>query len=438
MQVNLNVPFTNQMSVPQKFIFYSKQNDDLMFGKNDDIEIYCSSVIKAVSVKWTISRNMFDIPFDGETAEPLPSYSWRIKINTKALYPGFYDIKITADLGNGLSESAICTFGYDAPNMKINFNRPGDFNDFWQQSLKSLSSVELDAEISDKQTFVGKQIDCYNVLCAALPADYDKYGHSVNEVEAYKVSFASVNETRIYGRLAKPKCGGKLPAMIIFPGAGFASRPIPLEHARHGYLALDIQVHGQEVDSEEYKPSEAFETRNDFSNPNNYYYNDIYLHCIQAVNYICSRDDVDTDNIILVGGSQGGRLSITTAALDNRIKAVVAAIAHHSNIPYLKWAEEQSGIGNGMDCEMSMKSSTLPNNIAYYDIMNFAPDIHCPVLMNAGLIDKVSPPSGVFAVYNLLSSEIKEIVPIQGIAHDWSAEFDRYAWKWLKQLNFKR
>jgi hypothetical protein len=53
--------------------------------------------------------------------------------------------------------------------------------------------------------------------------------------------------------LAKPKVVGLFPGMLVFPGAGFASRSIPLEHARHGYLELDIQVHGQEVNLKKYE-----------------------------------------------------------------------------------------------------------------------------------------------------------------------------------------
>jgi cephalosporin-C deacetylase-like acetyl esterase len=69
--------------------------------------------------------------------------------------------------------------------------------------------------------------------------------------------------------------------------------------------------------------------------------------------------------------------------------------------------------------------------VTLVDPMNYAPDIHCPVLMNAGLIDPVSPPYGVWAVYNRLGTTAKEIVDLDGHAHDWSAEFDRRAWRWL-------
>ena len=53
------------------------------------------------------------------------------------------------------------------------------------------------------------------------------------------------------------------------------------------------------------------------------------------------------------------------------------------------------------------------------------------MLMNGGLIDPVSPPFSVWAVYNRLATKDKTIVPLPGLAHDWSAEFDRFAWRWL-------
>ena len=72
--------------------------------------------------------------------------------------------------------------------------------------------------------------------------------------------------------------------------------------------------------------------------------------------------------------------------------------------------------------------------LAYYDPMNYAPDIHCHVLMNAGLIDPVSPPSHVWAAYNRLGTTDKSMIPLPGLGHDWSAEFDRRAWIWLKKV----
>ena len=71
--------------------------------------------------------------------------------------------------------------------------------------------------------------------------------------------------------------------------------------------------------------------------------------------------------------------------------------------------------------------------MGYYDAMNFAPGIKCPVLMNAGLIDPVSNATGVFSIYNRLGTSDKTMIPLPGLGHDWSAEFDRRAWRWLDQ-----
>jgi cephalosporin-C deacetylase len=69
--------------------------------------------------------------------------------------------------------------------------------------------------------------------------------------------------------------------------------------------------------------------------------------------------------------------------------------------------------------------------LAYYDPMNFAPDIRCPVLFNCGLIDPVSPPSSVFAVFNAIGGARKTLIVLDGMGHDLCPEFDRRAFRWL-------
>ena len=103
----------------------------------------------------------------------------------------------------------------------------------------------------------------------------------------------------------------------------------------------------------------------------------------------------------------------------------------------LKWTLHRNLINTPFRTGMA---EPLPGNKfasrreAYYDPMNFAPDIHCPVLMSAGLIDPVSPPSCVFAIYRRLGAPQKEMVALDGLGHDWSAEFDRQARRWLEHI----
>ncbi len=290
--------------------------------------------------------------------------------------------------------------------------------------------------------FTAKEIDAYTVASACLPPDYDPAGHRSETVESCKVDIAGPDGGRVYGWLAKPQEKGPFPAMLVLPGAGNNARPRPLEHARHGYVALDIQVHGLDVDLASYPPLAAAPPADD---PRMGSYRAIHQRCLLALRYLASRPDVDPNRVIVVGGSQGGRLSIVTAALDPRVKAVVAGIAHNGNQPYLNWAwrcnarkpgdgiDDPALAADGMGISAAPPVANDPASLreAYYDPANFAQDVRCPVLMSAGLTDPTSPPTSVFGIFNRLGTTGKEMVPLDGLGHDWSAEFDRRAWRWI-------
>jgi cephalosporin-C deacetylase len=196
---------------------------------------------------------------------------------------------------------------------------------------------------------------------------------------------------------------------------------------------MDINVHGQDVNWKEYPSIPGNNSDPKFAPVSDYYYN-VHLRCLQAVNYLLSRPDVDPSRIVVVGGSQGGRLSVVVAGLDPRIAAAVPAIAHCANQPYGAWSHGRVSDGMELTGAPPVPNDPAGRCAAYYDPMNYAPDIHCPVLMNGGLIDPISPPYGVWAVYNRLGSTDKSIVAHDGHGHDWSAEFDRRAWKWLNSV----
>jgi cephalosporin-C deacetylase len=153
---------------------------------------------------------------------------------------------------------------------------------------------------------------------------------------------------------------------------------------------------------------------------------------------------VDASRIVVVGGSQGGRLSVVVAGLDPRIRAAVPCIAHFANQPHLRWVARCNGraaagvSGDGMDVPGAppLADDAESRCLAYYDPMNYAADIRCPVLFNAGLVDPVSPPYSVWAVFNRVGSADKTLVALDGLGHDWSAEFDRRAWRWLDAQMF--
>ncbi|AWI08119.1 acetylxylan esterase [Ereboglobus luteus] len=445
MEMNLAGKFDPKPSPPHEALlqFWSEGNDDLIFTKaksGDAITLRCRAGVRAVSLKWTLARNLFEQPFSSGPGVARPENGFVITIPTARLMPGLYDLRVAVDCGAEKPVVGICTFGFDVDKMHITDSRPADFSEFWKRQIRALDNVSLDAKAESVRTFSSAEINAYNAAHASLPPDYDPEGHRFEAVEAGKVSFASVDGVRIHGWLAKPKGGaGPFPAMLVLPGAGFAARPMPLEHARHGFLALDIQVHGQPVDAEKYSELPGYSRDKKYEPAEAFYYRNIYLNVVQALRYLRSRSDVDKSRIVVVGGSQGGRLSIVAAALDGEVAAAVPAIAHFANLPYLDWARDCNAAAPRLDGMSGMINPPLAGTpaarcLAYYDTMNFAPDVRCPVMMNAGLIDAVSPATGVYAIYARLAASEKRIVALPGIAHDWSAEFDRRAWRWLDRV----
>ena len=454
MNSNLALPYTDGCSGPQipYLSFYSPQSPDLIFspatmpGKNAPIEIDCQAGLRCVSLSWSLHRNMINKPFREGQAEALTANRFRVRIVPDGLPPGFYDLSVVLNTGMPSAPNeprpitGVCSFGWRIQDMPVRDTRPADFKAFWDKAKADLAKVPLDArDETPMQTFTHDQINDYNVTSAAIPPDYDPTGHKAETVESCKISFAGPDGGRVYAWFAKPVGAGPFPAMLVLPGAGFAARPRPLEHARHGYVAIDIQIHGQDVDLPgEYPKLPGYYDQQQYQPFDAYYYYKVHLRVLQAVNYLLSRPDVDPKRLAVAGGSQGGRLTIVAAGLDPRITAVVSGIANSPNEPHLAWVDYCNGPAqsDGLYLVGAPPVDTTPKGIgfAYYDPMNYAQDIHCPVYCYGGLIDPVSPPYSVYAVYKRLGSKHKLYVPLPGLGHDWSGENDRRAWRWLDQV----
>ena len=436
---NLEAPWGEKPSPPFNPLatFSSRQSDDLLFASGDEIELTCQGGVRSVALRWTLARNCFATPFRTGEGEGLPGNKFRIRLATAKLLPGFYDLRVKLEAGTAKPVEAICTFGWKVAEIPPPVARPADFAAFWARGLEQLKQVPLAAEAGAMLAFDRAAIDAYNPAHACLPPDFDPAGHKVEEVESCKVSFAGVGGIRIHAWLAKPKGPGPFPALLVLPGAGVNARSRPLEHARHGFLAIDIQIHGLEVDLEKYPTMPGYNGGIVFEPVDGYYYRNVYLNVVQAVNYLVSRPDVDATRLAAAGGSQGGRLSLVVAGLDPRVRAIVPAIPHYANQPYLMWAAacNRSKL-DGMEVTGAPPATDTPEArcAAYYDPMNFAPDISCPVYMNCGLVDAVSPPANAWAAFQQIPAADKTFTPLPGFGHDWSAEFDRRALRWLDRV----
>ena len=148
------------------------------------------------------------------------------------------------------------------------------------------------------------------------------------------------------------------------------------------------------------------------------YYKAIVLDTLQAVDWAAAQPEVDPGRIAMMGVSQGGGLTLLAAAFHPRIAAAVADIPNMCQMDF--------GIFNstGSLSEAAEFVNRHPEHLervlatlSYFDAVNCADRIRCPILVSAGLKDMVCWPETIYAAYNGIASEQKTIVPFPFAGH---------------------
>ena len=261
-------------------------------------------------------------------------------------------------------------------DIRSPLRKPEDFDVFWQTNLKQVSNLDIAPEI--------RQIE----------------GTPGAKMNVYEVSLKSMDGLIIKGWLEVPKKEGSYPTLYRVPGYTENLEPLRMFDDMIVF-SLNVRDHGNSDNSgvREYEMwVRGLESQHDF------FFKNIYLDCFAGLNYLASREDVDPDQIVIWGGSQGGGLSLLTAAFDHRISLCIA------DIPFLSDWERYFEISHWYELDKWMSQhpdlswSEILDVFSYFDTKNMAHMIACPVLMGIGLQDDVCPPATSFATYNLINS----------------------------------
>jgi cephalosporin-C deacetylase len=286
---------------------------------------------------------------------------------------------------------------------KPELTRQPDFKEFWETALDELAKVGLKYELQ--------------------PYEYPAKG-----VKVCRVTFSGFLKADIDGWFAVPEATGKYPGIVAFHGYNWAfdgciSDTVNL--ALHGYAVLQMLVRGQQGNSSDnvvtsHGNHSGWMTKGILS-PDQYYYRAVYMDCVRALDVLASIDKVDAGRIGVMGGSQGGALTLASAALSSIPKVAV------SMYPYLSHFNRAIDITPGMpygEINEYFRRNTAPEieeqakkTLSYFDVMNLAPEIKCPVLVATGLVDDITPPSTVFAAYNHLVCP-KDIAVFRYFGHE--------------------
>jgi cephalosporin-C deacetylase len=123
----------------------------------------------------------------------------------------------------------------------------------------------------------------------------------------------------------------------------------------------------------------------------------------------------------VTGSSQGGALTIVTAAMRREIACAAAGapyLAGMMDAARLTHSYPYQEIGDYLRL-FPEREEQVRHTLAYFDVVNFAPSISCPILVNIGLQDDVCPPETGFAVFEAMTGAAwKRLYPYEDCAHD--------------------
>lgn len=367
-----------------------------------------------VVVSYTLATDMQNPDMTGSVK--LKDGRARVNIGTMK-QPGFRDCKFTVEY-DGRKYSHHVKVGFSPEKLQPVTKYPADFKSFWEEELEGLKSVPLKYTIKPVPEYTTEKIDCY-----LIKLDVTSRGQAV------------------YGYLTRPKEKGSYPVVLCPPGAGVKTIKEPMRrkyYAEEGCIRFEIEIHGlnPEWDATTFKEiSNAFNSRengylsNGLESRDNYYMKRVYLACVRAVDFLTSLPEWDGKNVIVQGGSQGGALALVTAGLDKRVTACVAN--HPALCDMVGYAVGGTGgyphFNNGKNINLTKQ---MMETLSYFDVVNFARQITCPVRITWGYNDNTCPPTTSYMVYNVLNCP-KEAL-ITPINEHWTTEETEYGHlKWI-------
>jgi cephalosporin-C deacetylase len=334
--------------------------------------------------------------------------------------PGFLRCVVTALL-DGKEYRQTATAGFNPLNIQPTIENPTDFTQFWNDAKSELAKIPLDAKMTLLPERCTEKVNVYQV-----------------NIQNFRVG------TRLYGILCVPKKDGKYPALLSVPGAGVRPYAGDIAMAEKGIITLEIGIHGIPVTMNESVYSDlgggAFRGYQNYNldDRDRFYYKRVYLGCVRANDFIFSLPQFDGSNLAVTGGSQGGALSIITAALDPRVKWLAAFYPALCDVTgYLHG--RAGGWPHYFD-KYNLSFNNKKDKIAtcgYYDVVNFARTLKATGIYSWGFNDDVCPPTSMYAAYNVITAS-KSLFLAPETGHWTYPEQDEKLDNWLlEKLNVK-
>ncbi len=353
-----------------------------------------------------------------------PLKSGRLEIDMGTMTePGFMAVEWSFSV-DGRTYKDLLKVGFAPDKIKTYARMPSDFFDFWTKAVVEARKTALEPDVWDAPEWTNDQI------------------------ETKLVRLHVGKEKWMYGYLTRPRDGKPHPVVLCLPGAGSKKVEPADYYAQRGYIYLKMEIHGNDprLSDAEYETMRKQKcegyVKQGIENRDTYYYKDVYAGVVRCMDYLCSLPDWDGLNAFVTGGSQGGALTVVTAALSDKVTALVSfypalndltGFLHGRAGGWPKFFTTLYNDGNLKDFRREKAEQTLQ----YYDVTNFARMLTLPGFYSYGYNDDTCSPTSICGMLNEIKApKIIDITPSSG--HWRFTESQNRAVEWMQSVQCKK
>ncbi len=289
--------------------------------------------------------------------------------------------------------------------------QPADLASFWQRTTEELGRTDLNAKLDEAPALSGR------------------------EYVTYAVSLDSFQGRRIRAWYSVPKDqrpGSRLPAVLAVPGYG-GGKPIPTHVVAGGFAVLTLFPRGQGESIQEWGLEAGTKLVYHIDDKEKYYYRGAYMDCLRGLDFLCSRPEIDPARLGMWSRSQGGGLTLATAALDSRLQVAVAEEPFLCNFPVSIDITSRPYVEL---CEYAAANPeqrpAILETLSYFDPLNLVDRIACPTLVDIGMKDETCPYRTVMPVFERIPGP-KAIHIYPDLEHSPCTDFIAHAMSWLRR-----
>src|SRR6056297_2101033 len=309
--------------------------------------------------------------------------------------------------------------------------KPKDLDAYWDKALAELRGRAPDA-IFQTASFRAPFCECFDLW------------------------FNGADGARVHAQYLRPRTGDKLPpeveadgeagsdpALLLFHGYTNDAGPWveKLAYAAAGFHVFALDCRGQAGLSQD-RGGHTGNTlyghiiRGLREGPEQLYYRQVFLDTVRLADIAMALPEIDSARISVMGGSQGGGLSLACASLVPEIEKAVVRYPSPSDYKRV-WdmdLDEQSYKELRdyfrMYDPLHEQENEIFTRLGYIDVHHLAGRIQAKVLFGLSGLDKICPPSTQFAAYNAIQSE-KQLRYYPDFQHEDLRGFEDAAYKFI-------